>query len=60
MQAHGRHAKEENLAVSAIQSMLILLITLACYTRRLIQLEKRYNLSLVESFFIRDNITMAQ
>ena len=41
-QAHGRLVKEEKLAVSAMQSILYLLIPwLDCYTRRqLIQLKK--------------------
>ena len=49
--AHGRHAKEEKLAVDT--SNVVLLNISACYTRQLIQLEKCHNFSLAERFFAR-------
>ena len=39
---------------------VILLNTSAFYTRQLIQLEKRHNLSLAESFFVRNYATSMQ
>ena len=39
---------------------VILLNTPACYTGRLIQLEKCHNLSLAKDFFVRDYVTSVQ
>ena len=49
-QAHGHHKKKGETCRFSDTIHVIFLNTLACYTRRLIQLEKCHNLSLAESF----------
>ena len=48
--AHGHHAKDKKTCHFGDTIVNILLNTSDCYTRQLIQLEKRHNLSVAESF----------